>query len=258
MSFPQHHGAVRPPHPANSATPLNRRGPYTGPRDGRGRRRDRDERGSHMGPRRNERIRASEVRVIDPDGSQAGVMSATVALARAQGFGLDLVEIAPNARPPVCRIVDYGKFQYEEAKRLKKQKTASIRMKEVKLRPRCDQHDLMIKIRRAENFLFNGHKIKLTLSFRSREMEHPEVGFELVRESLAQLAHVGVPDHPPRLMGRSINTTLTPLPQGRRKLLHNKVAAPISEEDFDDEDEDGDGTGGAGDGADAGGPRNAA
>ncbi|MDR1818346.1 MAG: translation initiation factor IF-3 [Puniceicoccales bacterium] len=243
MPIPQQHGANRPFHSAPSTSGPARRGPYPfhgrsdGSRDGRDRRRDRD--GGHFGgPRRNERIRASEVRVIDPDGGQAGVMTATSALLRAREFGLDLVEIAPNARPPVCRIVDFGKYQYEEAKRQKRQKSSAARMKEVKLRPRCDQHDLMIKVRRAENFLFNGHKIKLTLSFRSREMEHPEVGFELVKECLAQLAHVGTPDHPPRLMGRSINTILTPVAQGKRKLIHNKTPQPIPDDDDEDEDDE--------------------
>ncbi|MDR3228754.1 MAG: translation initiation factor IF-3 [Puniceicoccales bacterium] len=242
MAIQQQHGANRPSYPVNNTAGGTRRGPQqfggnnaNGGRGNRGRV-SRDPR--DQGPRRNDRIRVPEVRVIDPDGQQAGLMDIADALQRARGFGLDLVEIAPNARPPVCRIVDYGKYLYEEAKRQRKAKAATVKMKEVKLRPRCDEHDLMIKIRRAENFLFHGHKIKLTLSFRFREMEHPSVGHDLVRRALALLAHIATADHPPRQAGRSINTILTPVSQAKRKLLHNTSAQPIADDDEDDDDDD--------------------
>ena len=218
MASPQKTGGSRPPQGNN-----NRRRPFN--------------RGYQQGPRRNERIKAPEVRVIGPDGQQVGLMQTRDALQRAQALGLDLVEIASSARPPVCRIVDYGKYQYEESKRQKKQKAATTRMKEVKLRPRCDIHDLMIKIRRGENFLFQGHKLKIVLTFRFRELEHPEVGHELMQQALSKLAHVGTPDYPAKLMGRSISTTLTPLPQNKRKLIHNSAPVEISDEDDEDEED---------------------
>ena len=218
MASPQKTGGSRPPQGnTNRRRPINR--------------------GYQQGPRRNERIKAPEVRVIGPDGQQVGLMQTRDALQRAQALGLDLVEIASSARPPVCRIVDYGKYQYEESKRQKKQKAATTRMKEVKLRPRCDIHDLMIKIRRGENFLFQGHKLKIVLTFRFRELEHPEVGHELMQQALSKLAHVGTPDYPAKLMGRSISTTLTPLPQNKRKLIHNSAPVEISDEDDEDEED---------------------
>lgn len=223
MAIPQQSGANRPSYPNRNNN--NRRGQFN--------------RGYQQGPRRNDRIKAPEVRVIGPDGQQIGLMQTRDALQRARDYGLDLVEVAATARPPVCRIVDYGKFQYEESKRQKKQKAATTKMKEVKMRPRCDVHDLMIKVRRAENFLFHGHKIKLTLSFRFRELEHPEVGYELMKRALGELAHIGTPDHPARLMGRSMSTTLTPVTQNKRKLIHSASAEPIlDDEEDDDTDED--------------------
>ena len=226
MAFPQQTGFNRPPYSSdgrNRNSNNNRRGQYN--------------RNVQQGPRRNERIRAPEVRVLGPDGQQIGVMSSLTALQRARDLGLDLIEIAATAHPPVCRIMDFGKFQYEESKRAKKQKASTTKMKEVKLRPRCDVHDLMIKIRRAEQFLFRGHKIKLTLSFRFRELEHPEVGYELMKEAIAKLAHIAAPDHPARLMGRSMSTTLTPVAQNKRKLLYSTSAEDLEDEEEEDEDE---------------------
>jgi translation initiation factor IF-3 len=226
MAFPLQTGFNRPPYSSDgrNRNNNNRRGQYN--------------RNVQQGPRRNDRIRAPEVRVLGPDGQQIGVMSSVVALQRARDLGLDLIEIAATAHPPVCRIMDFGKYQYEESKRQKKQKTSTTKMKEVKLRPRCDVHDLMIKIRRGENFLFHGHKIKLTLSFRFRELEHPEVGYDLMKEAIAKLAHIATPDHPARLMGRSMSTTLTPVAQNKRKLLYSTAADEIEDDEEDEEDSD--------------------
>ncbi|MDR2512731.1 MAG: translation initiation factor IF-3 [Puniceicoccales bacterium] len=228
MSLPQNYGVRRPSYPNRNQN--NRRSQFN--------------RGQPQGPRRNERIKAPEVRVIGPDGQQIGIMPTHLALQRARDYRLDLVEIAATARPPVCRIVDFGKYQYEESKKQKKQKAATVRLKEVKLRPRCDVHDLMIKIRRAENFLYHGHKLKLILSFRYRELEHPEIGIELMKRAMAELTHIGTPDHPARLMGRSMTVMLTPVAQGKRKLLHNTAAVPVDEIDEEEEDEDEDDDGG--------------
>lgn len=187
------------------------------------------------GPRRNERIRVPEIRVVGPRGEQLGIMATSSALSLAQAHGLDLLEIAPNAQPPVCRIVDYGKYLYEEAKRQKQQKQAATKLKEVKMRPRIDEHDLMVKVRRAEMFLFNGNKVKVTLMFRIRELEHPEYGFEAVQRLMDAVAHIGVPDSKPKMMGRTITAMLSPVAQAKRKLIHN--SSPLEDEELG-EDED--------------------
>ena len=114
--------------------------------------------GKNFGPRRNERIRAPKIRVIGPDGAMLGIMSPYDALAIARRAGLDLLEVSPNAEPPVCRILDYGKYMYEEAKKQKSHKTVAVKVKEIKLRPMIEQNDFMTKIRNAEKFLFQGNK----------------------------------------------------------------------------------------------------
>jgi len=209
----------------NSARPGQNRGSFNNNRN----RRD-------FGPRRNERIRASEIRVIGPRGEQLGIMATASALSLARAHELDLLEIAPNAQPPVCRIVDYGKYLYEESKKQKQQKQATTRLKEVKMRPRIDEHDLMVKVRRAEMFLFNGNKVKVTLTFRIRELEHPEFGFEAVQKLVDAVAHIGVLDSKPKLMGRAITAMLSPVAQNKRKLIHN--SSPIDDKDIAEEEDD--------------------
>ena len=186
----------------------------------------------------NDRIRAPKVRVVLFNGDQLGVMSAREALEKAKAIGLDLVEIAPNADPPVCRIVDYGKYKYEQSK-LKKQKSkSSTRMKEVKFRVGTGQHDYNIKMGRAETFLDGGHKVRMVLQFRGRENAHKELGFVMMTriiEDLKTMAHV---DQEPRLNGRAVGMTLSPLPQHQRKrkfhLFHGEL---LEEDDFDEDDE---------------------
>ena len=191
-----------------------------------------------FGPRRNERIRAPEVRVIGPRGEQLGIMGTMSALSLARAHDLDLLEVAPNAQPPVCRIVDYGKYLYEESKKQKQQKQAATRLKEVKMRPRIDEHDLMVKVRRAEMFLFNGNKVKVTLMFRIRELEHPEFGFEAVQKLVDAVSHIGVLDSKPKLMGRVISAMLSPVAQSKRKLIHN--SSPVADDALGDEEDSGD------------------
>ena len=211
---------------SNSARPgQQKRGSYNNPNKNR-----RD-----MGPRRNERIRGPQSRGIGPRGEQLGVMATSSALSLAKAHELDLLEIAPNAQPPVCRIVDYGKYLYEEAKKQKQQKQSATKLKEVKMRPRIDEHDLMVKVRRAEMFLFNGNKVKVTLMFRIRELEHPEFGFEAVQRLIDAVAHIGVLDSKPKMMGRTITAMLSPVAQAKRRLVHN--SAPV-EDDALGEDED--------------------
>lgn len=169
------------------------------------------------GPRRNERIRAPEIRVIGPTGTQLGILATRDALALAKEAGLDLVEVSPNATPPVCRILDYGKFLYEQSKKEKDKKSYSTKLKEVKFRVRTDQHDYITKVRHAEEFLGKGNKVKLTLMFRGREMEHTELGFETINRAVQDLSTMGTLDQDARLIGRSISLTLSPLPANKRK-----------------------------------------
>ena len=172
--------------------------------------------------RRNERIRAPEVRVIGPDGNQLGVMHPKEALTIAKRAGLDLVEVSATARPPVCRILDYGKYQYEQSKKQKESKSSSQKIKEIKLRVRIDTHDYMTKIRRAEEFLDKGNKLKVTLQFRGREMEHKDLGFEKVKQAVTDLGHIGTADMEPKLVGRSVSVVMSPLPEGKRHMKYHE------------------------------------
>jgi translation initiation factor IF-3 len=187
------------------------------------------------GPRRNDRIRATEVRVIGPEGTNLGVMPPAKALELAKKVGLELIEVSPTARPPVCRILDYGKFKYEESKKQKESKTHTTKLKEVKFRVRIEQHDFVTKLRRAESFLDHGHKVKLTLQFRGRENEHKQLGVERIKMASDELLGVSSPDSPPKLVGRQVTQILSPLAESKRKLKFN---APDHELDDSDEPEE--------------------
>ena len=166
----------------------------------------------------NGKIRAREVRVIAVDGKQLGVIPLTEALNLARQHAVDLVEIAASAVPPVCRLVDFGKYRYEIAKKekeTKKHNHASI-VKEVQLSPRIDPHDLGIKLTHAIDFLCEDMKVKIALKFRGREMAHTEVGFAVINKFLADIASYGHPDFPPKLIGRGINVMISPLPRNKR------------------------------------------
>lgn len=166
----------------------------------------------------NGKIRAREVRVIGPDGQQVGVIDLGAAINMARAQGLDLVEIAATAIPPVCRIVDFGKFKYEMAKKegeSKKHHHANL-VKEVQLTPRIDPHDLGIKRDHAVDFLCEDMKVKVALRFRGREMAHTDIGRAVVDKFLKDLAPWGHPDFPPKLIGKSINVMVSPLPKQKR------------------------------------------
>lgn len=185
----------------------------------------------------NDRIRAPKVRVVMATGEQLGVMSSREALAKAQSLGLDLVEIAGQVDPPVCKIVDYGKFKYEQAK-LKKQKSKSAtRMKEVKFRVGTGQHDYNIKLGRAEGFLEANHKCRFVLQFRGRENAHKDLGFVVLNRIVDDLKSMAQVDQPPRLNGRAVAMILSPLPAHQRKrkfhLFHGEL---MEEDDFEPED----------------------
>jgi translation initiation factor IF-3 len=166
----------------------------------------------------NGKIRAREVRVIGPDGKQLGVFPLNDALNLARQHGVDLVEISANAVPPVCRIIEIGKFRYELAKKEKesrKHQHAST-VKEVQLSPRIDPHDLGIKVQHAINFLCEDMKVKVALKFKGREMAHTEIGFEVINKFIADIAPFGHPDFTPKLVGRAINLMISPLPRAKR------------------------------------------
>ena len=166
----------------------------------------------------NGKIRAREVRVIGVDNKQVGIVQLNDAISMARQLGVDLVEISPNAVPPVCRLVDFGKYRYELAKKEKdsrKHQHAST-VKEVQLSPRIDPHDLGIKVQHAVNFLCEDMKVKVALKFRGREMQHTEFGFEVIKKFIAEIAPFGHPDFTPKLVGRAINLMISPLPRAKR------------------------------------------
>ncbi|HEY5791864.1 MAG TPA: translation initiation factor IF-3 [Chthoniobacterales bacterium] len=167
----------------------------------------------------NERIRAREVRVIDgTNNQQIGVMAIGDAVRRARSMGLDLVEVSPNAVPPVCRIVDYGKFRYDLSKQDKDRKHSSAgKIKEVKFRVNIDQHDYETKLRHAEEFLDKGFKVKVHLQFRGREMAHQDLGMKVMIRVKNDLIDMGQVDMDPKLVGKAISMTLSPLPASKRK-----------------------------------------
>jgi len=165
------------------------------------------------GPRVNENIIADEIRVVGAEGEMLGVLSVPKALELAEEVGLDLVEISPNAAPPVCKILDYGKYKYEQQKKAnearKKQKTVDV--KEVKIRPGIEEHDYNVKMRNARKFLDNGDKVKVTMRFRGREMAHQNIGYDLLKRMIEELSDVGKVDLEPKMEGRQIIMVLSAL-----------------------------------------------
>lgn len=166
----------------------------------------------------NGKIRAREVRVIDPEGRQIGILPLGEAILRARNLGMDLVEVAPTANPPVCRIIDFGKYQYEQAKKEKESKKHqhSNRVKEIQLRPVIDSHDFGVKLDRAVEFLCDDMKVKLTLRFRGREMRHQELGQQIVEKFLSEIAPYGQPIEEPKVVGRGMSVMINPLPRSKR------------------------------------------
>ena len=160
----------------------------------------------------NDNIRAQEVRVVVDGGDQLGVMHIRDALSKAQDMGLDLIEVAPNAKPPTCKIMDYGKWKYENKKKAgearKKQTIVSI--KEIQLRPRTEDHDLETKLRNARKFLLNGDKVKVNLRFSGREMAHQELGYELLVRVTKMLDELSVVEAEPKKEGRQLFTIVAP------------------------------------------------
>jgi translation initiation factor IF-3 len=162
--------------------------------------------------RRNEEITTSQVRVIGPNGEQVGILSIQQALDNASGAGLDLVEVAPNSEPPVCRIMDYGKFVFEQNKKAQsaRRKQKQIHVKEVKFRPGTEDGDYQVKLRNLIRFLTTGDKAKITLRFRGREMAHQELGMELLKRVQTDLDEYGTVEQHPQLEGRQMVMVIAP------------------------------------------------
>jgi translation initiation factor IF-3 len=214
----------------------------------------RDSRGPQI--RVNHRIRVPEVRVVLDDGSQLGVMPTSEALKAAEQRGLDLVEVNPKSMPPVCKILDFGKYKYEEKKRASeaKRKQTIVELKEVKLRPKTDDHDLQVKVRSARRFLESGNKVKFTVRFRGREITHPQraqMQLDWLVEQLQDLANV---EQRPQMEGRTMSAIVGPKPIVLQRLASDRAkreadpnhkpeldeAIDDVEEDDDDDDDDDD------------------
>ena len=179
------------------------------------------------------------MRVLAPDGAQLGVMDLRDAVKAAKERGLTLVEVAGKVDPPVCRIVDYGKWRYDQSK-LKKKKDITAKMKEVKFRVRTEEHDYNIKMGRLEEFLDAGFKVRVQLQFRGRENAHKELGVVVLKKVKEDAKMMGHCDQEPRIAGRAVNMVLSPLPKGQRKrrfkLIHGDLIDP--DEDYEDDDDD--------------------
>jgi translation initiation factor IF-3 len=222
-----------------------------------------DPRQNQRGPtvRINHRIRVPEVRVIGADGSMLGIMPTHEALGMAQTQGLDLVEVNPKAAPPVCKILDFGKYKYETAKQAReaRRKQTVIDIKEIKLRPKTDDHDLDFKSRAARRFLESGNKVKFTVRFRGREITHPEMAQRQLESLMGQMEDVANIEVRPQMDGRAMTLLLAPKPQILQRVAQAKAqrekerqkalsegrtppAEPLEEEDLpdemDDEDDD--------------------
>ena len=188
-----------------------------------------DPRGPQRGPqiRINQRIRVPEVRVIAESGDMLGVMSTQEALRRAQERGLDLVEVNPKAEPPVCKILDFGKYKYDEKKKAKeaKRKQTTVEIKEIKLRPKTDDHDLAFKTRAAHRFLEAGHKVKFTVRFRGREITHPEKAQEQLDWIVKECEEIANVEVRPAMEQRTMTLLMAPKPAVMHKVAQAKAAA---------------------------------
>ncbi len=173
-----------------------------------------------MNLRINRQIRAPKVRVIGSDGKQVGLLSIKEALTLAEQEGLDLVEISPNAEPPVCKVIDYGKFRYDQTKREKESKKSQvvIKVKEIKVKPNIDEHDFQTKMRQARGFIEKGNKVKVTCVFRGREMAYPELGEKVLKRLCEGLDDIAQMESPLKMMGRMLMSVLAPRPQKGKKV----------------------------------------
>jgi translation initiation factor IF-3 len=160
----------------------------------------------------NEGIRVREVRVVSADGEQLGIMSIQEALEAARSRDFDLVEVAPEANPPVCRIMDFGKYKYTQARRQKeaRKKQTTILVKEVKMGPKTEKHDFDFKLKHVRRFLEEGHKAKVTVRFKGREMAHTELGWKMLNKMVEAVSDIAVTENNPRMEGRMLHIMLSP------------------------------------------------
>jgi translation initiation factor IF-3 len=160
----------------------------------------------------NEQIRVPEVRLIGPDGEQIGIMPVREALAQAGEAHLDLVEVAPQANPPVCRIMDYGKFKYQQSKKQAeaRRRQTTIQVKEIKVRPKIEEHDMGFKLKNSRRFLSEGDKVKISVIFRGREIAHTDRGLKILAQMAEALAEVGTIEQAPKLEGRNMSMIVSP------------------------------------------------
>lgn len=184
----------------------------------------------------NHEINAPEVRLIDENGTMLGVMSPREAVSIAEGRGLDLIEIAPTAKPPTCKIMDYGKFKYEAKKKEKeaRKKQVIISVKEIQLRPRTDQHDLDVKLRHARRFLMEGDKVKFNMRFSGREMAHQEFGYNLLKKVSEAMLELAIVEAPPKMEGKQLFALFAPDPAKIRDFIKknpDKAAAAEASKD---------------------------
>jgi len=166
----------------------------------------------------NRQIRSSKIRLIDKDGKQVGVVSLDDGLRRAKTEGLDLVEVVSHANPPVCRIMNYGKYRYDQTKRDKESRknVHQVKVKEVKFGLNIGEHDLQTKLRHAIDFLEKGHKVKVTVVFRGREMVHRDIGFKLIEKVCEMLGECSAPEGAPKMMGRFLTVMLAPVSKKKK------------------------------------------
>ncbi len=183
------------------------------------------------GFRMNFEINASQIRVIDDEGTMLGVMSPKEAVAMAQARGLDLIEVAPNATPPTCKIMDYGKYKYEQKKKAQasKKNQVIIDVKEIQLRPRTEEHDLETKLRHAKRFLEDGDKVKFNLRFKGREMAHQDLGKQLMEKVVEQLKGIGIVETAPKLEGKQFFCLIQPDPAHLKEVQKKKKQAQAAQ-----------------------------
>lgn len=187
----------------------------------------RDPRGGTFTTRINQRIRVPEVRLVGANGDQLGIVPTYEAQTKAREAGLDLVEISPTARPPVCRIMDYGKYRYELSKKekLNRRNAAVTKIKEIQLHPSVGDHDYGVKLRHLKDFLAEGHRVKVSLFFRGRENAHKELGFALMNRVLADIHETGIVEQAPKLLGKNLLMVVMPNPKAKQAA---KTAAAAS------------------------------
>lgn len=175
--------------------------------------------------------------IIGSTGQQLGILKTEEAVRRAKSYGLDLIEVAPTANPPVCRIADFGKFKYELTKKEKESKHSATKIKEIKFRVKIGTHDYETKLRHAEEFLEKGNKLKMVLQFRGRENAHKDLGLLMMQKIIKDLETMATADMPPKLVGRAVGMTMSPLPAAKRKRRFAKIEGDYIE-DVDSDDED--------------------